>query len=195
MKTCLNQYLFAALLALGAAPALAAGVDYRIDPEHTEAVVSWSHLGFSTPTAHAGGIQGVVRYDAANVAASSVKLEVPLKQFTSHIAELDRALQGPEYFDAAKYPAMAFESTSIEDKGNGQLLIHGKLRIKDKEKAVVLQAKQNKIGMHPMAQRPAIGFDASTVLKRSDFGVDAYVPAVSDEVTLRITLEALADAK
>lgn len=194
MKTCIQRFLLAALLAGGAAQATAAGVDYRIDPEHTEVVVTWSHLGFSTPSAHAGGIQGVIRYDAAQPSASSVKLDVPLANFTSHIAKLDEMLRGPQFFAAGQYPAIGFESTSVEDKGNGRLLIHGKLRIKDREKPVVLEARQNKAGVHPMAQRPAIGFDASTVLKRSDFGVEAYAPDVSDEVQLRITVEAVADA-
>ncbi|CFP69835.1 Uncharacterized conserved protein [Bordetella pertussis] len=59
---------------------------------------------------------------------------------------------------------------------------------------MVLQARRNGQGMHPMAQRPAIGFDATTTLKRSDFGVDAFAPDVSDEVQLRITIEAVAEA-
>ncbi|WP_241049263.1 YceI family protein [Achromobacter xylosoxidans] len=194
MKIHLNRLLLAAALSGGAVPVHAAGVDYRIDPEHTQVVVTWNHLGFSKPSAHAGGIQGVIRYDAANVSASSVKLDVPLASFTSHVPKLDEMLRGAEFFAAGKYPVIGFESTSVEDKGNGRLLIHGKLRIKDHEKAIVLEARQNKAGVHPMAQRPAIGFDAATVLKRSDFGVQAYAPDVSDEVTLRITVEALADA-
>ena len=126
--------------------------------------------------------------------SSSVRLDVPLASFTSHVPKLDEMLRGPQFFAAGKYPAIGFESTSVEDKGNGRLLIHGKLRIKDHEKPVVLDARQNKAGVHPMAQRPAIGFDATTVVKRSDFGVEAYAPDVSDDVTLRITVEALADA-
>ncbi|MNT90542.1 hypothetical protein D3C72_2314600 [compost metagenome] len=68
------------------------------------------------------------------------------------------------------------------------------MRVKGIEKPVVLDARQNKQGIHPMAQRPAIGFDATTVLKRSDFGVDAFAPGVSNEVQLRITVEAVANA-
>lgn len=194
MKTCIYRFLLAAALAGGTAQAAAAGVDYRIDPEHTEVVVTWSHLGFSTPSAHAGGIRGVIRYDAANLSASSVTLDVPLANFTSHIPKLDEMLRGPQFFEAAKYPAIGFQSTSVEGKGNGVLLIHGTLRIKDREKPIVLEARQNKAGVHPMAQRPAIGFDATAVVRRSDFGVEAYAPDVSDDVALRITVEALADA-
>jgi polyisoprenoid-binding protein YceI len=42
-----------------------------------------------------------------------------------------------------------------------------------------------------MAQREAIGFDATATIKRSDFDVASYVPNVSDEVKLRITTEAM----
>jgi polyisoprenoid-binding protein YceI len=41
-----------------------------------------------------------------------------------------------------------------------------------------------------MAKVPAAGFDATTTIKRSDFGVGAYAPNVSDEVNIRITTEA-----
>jgi len=48
----------------------------------------------------------------------------------------------------------------------------------------------NKIGEHPMAKVPAAGFDATTTILRSDFGVGGYAPLVGDEVTIRITVEA-----
>lgn len=194
MKKTYAAYLAAAVVALGSVTAQAAPVDYRIDPTHTEVVVTWDHLGFSKPTAHAGGITGVVRYDAARPSNSSVDLRVPVPQFTSHVAKLDEMFQSAEFFEAAKYPDIQFKSTSVTDQGDGRLQIKGVLRVKGVEKPVVLQARQNKQGVHPMLERPAIGFDATTTLKRSDFGVDAFAPAVSDEVQLRITVEAVADA-
>lgn len=194
MKHTCSALVAATLLTLGSLPAHAAPVDYQIDPEHTEIVVTWNHLGFSKPTAHAGGVTGVIRYDAAQPAKSAVDLRVPVPRLTSHVAKLDEMLQGPEYFQTAKYPDIQFKSASVTDLGNGHLSINGILRIKDIEKPVVLEARQNKQGVHPMAKRPAIGFDATTVLKRSDFDVDAFAPDVSDEVQLRITVEAVAGA-
>jgi len=65
----------------------------------------------------------------------------------------------------------------------GDLTAHGVT------KSVVLNATLNKVGPHPMTKAQAIGFDATGTLKRSDFGVGAYVPMVSDEIQLRITTE------
>lgn len=194
MKHAYAAFLATPLLALSSLSAHAALVDYQIDPEHTEIVVTWDHLGYSKPTAHAGGVTGVIRYDAAQPAKSAVDLSVPVPRLTSHVPKLDEMLQGAEFFQAAKYPDIRFKSTSVADKGNGDLSISGILTIKGIDKPVVLQARKNQQGVHPMVQRPAIGFDATTVLKRSDFGVDAFAPGVSDQVQLRITVEAVANA-
>lgn len=194
MKPTAAAFLAASLLTVSSLPTQAAPVDYQIDPEHTEIVVTWDHLGYSKPTAHAGGVTGVLRYDAAQPSKSAVELRVPVPNLTSHVPKLDEMLQGSEFFQAAKYPDIQFKSTSVADQGNGHLKISGLLRVKGIEKPVVLDARQNKQGIHPMAQRPAIGFDATTVLKRSDFGVDAFAPGVSNEVQLRITVEAVANA-
>ncbi|QKH38928.1 polyisoprenoid-binding protein [Achromobacter pestifer] len=194
MKQTHAAFLTSALLALSSFTAHAAPVDYQIDPEHTEIVVTWDHLGYSKPSAHAGGVTGVISYDASQPSKSAVNLSVPVPRFTSHVPKLDEMLQGADFFQAAKYPDIQFRSTSVADQGNGNLSVSGVLRIKGIEKPVVLQARKNQQGVHPMLQRPAIGFDATTVLKRSDFGVDAFAPGVSDQVQLRITVEAVANA-
>lgn len=194
MKQTHAAFLTSALLALGSFTAYAAPVDYQIDPDHTEVVVTWDHLGYSKPSAHAGGVSGVISYDAAQPSKSAVNLSVPLPRFTSHVPKLDEMLQGADFFQTAKYPDIQFRSTAVDDQGDGNLSVSGVLRIKGIEKPVVLQARKNKQSVHPMLQRPAIGFDATTVLKRSDFGVDAFAPDVSDEVQLRITVEAVANA-
>jgi polyisoprenoid-binding protein YceI len=59
----------------------------------------------------------------------------------------------------------------------------------------VLAVTLNGAGPHPMKKVPALGFDATTTIKRRDFGLGAYVPNVSDEVRIRITTEALQGAK
>ena len=60
----------------------------------------------------------------------------------------------------------------------------------DVTKSVVLDAKLNGTGTHPMAQKDWAGFDATTTLLRSDFGLGAFAPAVGDEVEVRISIEA-----
>ena len=54
-----------------------------------------------------------------------------------------------------------------------------------------LDAVLNQAGEHPMVQKPWAGFSATTVLKRSDFNLGQFVPFISDEVNVKISLEAM----
>lgn len=171
--------------------AVAAPVSYKIDPNHTEVIAGWSHFGFSTPTARLSQIEGVIVYDADKVAKSSVNVTLPLAGLNSGIPDLDEHLRSADFFDATTYPTITFVSTSVEAAGEGKLRVTGDLTVHGVTRPVVLDATLNKVGEHPMGKRAAIGFDGSTTIKRSEFGLNKYVPNVSDEVTLRITTEAM----
>ena len=183
--------LVAALFAF-AGSAFAAPVTYKIDPGHTNVLASWDHFGFSNPSLNFGQADGTLVYDAENVSNSSVQVTLPFTGVSALADQFYDHLAGDKWFDAAKYPNATFKSTKVEAAGEGKLKVTGDLTIKDITKPVVLDVHLNKVGEHPMAKVPAIGFDATATVKRSDFGVGAYAPMVSDEVTLRITTEATA---
>jgi polyisoprenoid-binding protein YceI len=178
-------------LIMTAGAALAAPLTYKIDANHTDVVASWSHFGFSNPIAHFGQVDGFITYDPANVAASKVEVTLPLAGLNSHVPDFDEHLRSDDFFDAAKFPTVTFKSTSVKAAGKGKLTVIGNLTIKDITKPVTLAVTINKIGEQPMAKRAAAGFNATTTIKRSDFGVGKYAPNVSDEVKLTITTEAI----
>ena len=182
--------LVAALFAF-AGSAFAAPVSYKIDPNHTNVLASWNHFGFSNPSINFGEADGTIVYDADKVSASSVQVTLPLTGLSALAADFYDHLTGAKWFDAAKFPAATFKSTKVEAAGEGKLKVTGDLTVKGVTKPVVLNVTLNKAGEQPMAKRAAIGFDATATVKRSDFGLGAYVPNVSDEVTLRITTEAV----
>lgn len=180
----------AALLAFAAAPAFAAPVTYKIDPTHTTVLAQWNHFGFSNPSASFGNVEGTLVYDAADVARSSVEVTLPLSGLEGFSAKFNEHLRSADFFDAAKFPKATFKSTKVEAAGEGKLKVTGDLTVKDITRPVVLDVTLNKAADHPMTKAPTIGFDATTTLSRSEFGVGNYAPAVSDEVELRITTEA-----
>jgi len=166
---------------------------YDIDASHSEVVFGWNHFGFSNPTARFDKIEGSVLLDKADLTRSSISISLPLESLDTHVAKLDEALKSPDFFDAAKYPTITFTSTKVEETGENSLKITGDLTIHGVTRPVTLDAKVNKIGIFEIpgvVKAQAAGFDATTVIKRSDFGVTKYVPAVSDEIPVRITLDA-----
>jgi len=170
----------------------AAAQQYELDPAHTSVIVTWTHFGFSHPTADIPDTKGTLVFDSENPTASRVDITLPITHIDSHVAALTKEFKGAEYFDTAKYPTATFHSTKVVAKGNNTFDVEGNLTLKGITKPVTLHATLNKQGEHPMVKKQAIGFDATGTIKRSDFKLDKYVPAVGDDVTLTISTEAYA---
>jgi polyisoprenoid-binding protein YceI len=190
----LTALLFASLSAFADnSPQPATAEKYDIDASHSGVVFGWNHFGFSNPNARFDKIEGSVQLDKGDLSKSSVSVTLPLEGLDTGVAKLDEMLKGPDFFDAAKYPTITFKSTKIAKIGDNGLKVTGELTVHGVTKIVMLDAKVNKIGIFEIPgvmKAPAAGFDATTVIKRSDFGVTKFVPAVSDEIAVRITLDA-----
>jgi polyisoprenoid-binding protein YceI len=166
---------------------------YDIDASHSGVVFGWNHFGFSNPAARFDKIEGSLLLDKADLTKSSISVTLPVEGLDTGVAKLDEALKSADFFDAAKYPTITFKSTKVEKTGENGLKITGDLTVHGVTKPVTLDAKVNKIGIFEIPgviKAQAAGFDATTVIKRSDFGVGKYVPAVSDEIPVRITVDA-----
>lgn len=187
----LRRTLFATAIAFASASAFAAPVTYAIDPGHTQTIFSWNHLGYSNPTANFDKIEGTLTYDPTDASKSSVDVTIAVDSINSHVAKFDEHLKSDDFFDVAKFPTATFKSTKVE-KGSaqGNYKVTGDLTIRGVTKPVTIDAKLNAMSEHPMRKVPAIGFDGSVTIKRSDFGLDKYVPNISDAVSIRITTEA-----
>ena len=176
-----------------AATIVPAAERYDIDASHSAVVFGWNHFGFSNPTARFDKIDGSMLLDKTDLTRSSISVTLPLEGLDTGVAKLDEALKSPDFFDEVNYPTITFKSTKVEKAGESGLKITGNLTVHGVTKPVTLDAKVNKIGIFEIPgviKAQAAGFDATTVIKRSDFGVSKYVPAVSDEIPVRITLDA-----
>ena len=190
----LKRIVLASALTLAVFGAGAAEVTYKIDPTHTMVLASWNHFGYSNPTANFGDVSGTIAYDADAPEKSSVEVVLPMSGIDSFVPKLDEHLKSSDFFDAGQFPQATFKSTSVRVVGDGRLEVTGNLDLHGVTRPVVLDVTLNKAEVHPMMKVPSIGFDATTTIKRSEFGINKYVPMVSDEVTLRITTEASAAA-
>jgi polyisoprenoid-binding protein YceI len=175
------------LFAFGIAAATPAA--YRIDPNHTHVDFSWSHFGFSHPVGRFDSIQGDFKFDPADPTKSSVTVTIAIDSIDTGVKALDDDLKSPAFFDAATYPTAVFKSTQVQRAGEHALKVTGDLTLHGVTRPVVLDVTVNKVGTHPMRGTPAAGFDATTTIRRSDFGIAKYVPNVSDEIAISISTE------
>lgn len=177
-----------------ATPALAAPKTFVLDTSHAN--IDWriSHFGFSSPSGKLIGATGTVVLDEAKPENSKVEVTLSPKNVVSGVLKLDQHLQAPEFFDTAKFPQAKFVSSKVTQTGKDTARVDGMLTLRGVTKPVTLDVKLNKIGTNMMGVNTA-GFSAHTVVKRSDFGMTAYLPDLGDDVAITIEAEANEQAK
>jgi polyisoprenoid-binding protein YceI len=184
------RIVLAASLALVTAPLYA--VTYTLEPDYTQGVFRWNHLGFSNPAAQFAQGEGTLEFDQADPAKSSVKVSIPLSSLSTGVPALDEHLRSTDFFDTAKFTSATFKSTRVE-KGAAadHLKVTGDLSLHGVTKPVTLDVTVIKVGSNPRTNLPTVGFEAMTTLKRSDFGLGKFVPQVSDEIQMHIISQAV----
>jgi polyisoprenoid-binding protein YceI len=187
------RFVSAAVLMLLAQAATA--TTYTLEPNYTQGVLRWNHLGFSMPAAQFAQGTGTLEFDEADPAMSSITVTIPIVSLSTGVPDLDEHLKSEDFFEVTKYPTATFVSTHVE-KGMGMnhFKVTGNLTIRKITRPVTLEVTLLKAGKNVRTEVATIGFDARGTLKRSDFGLGAYVPQVSDEIQLLVTTQA-AEAK
>lgn len=180
----------AALASAFATSALAAPETYGVEPNHTYANFSYSHMGLSTQISKFNKTSGTVVYDKA-AKTGSVDVTIDMKSVDTGSNLFNGHIQGADFLDTEKFPTATFKSTKVVFDGDAPSSIEGNLTIKGVTKPVVLKVSHFANMAHPMMKKDAIGANASTQIKRSDFGAGKYAPLVGDEVTITISLEAI----
>jgi len=182
----------AALAFTGAlASAVAAPVTYGVDGTHTFPRFSYSHFGYSTQLSSFSKTTGKVVFDA-EAKKGSVDIVIDMKSVNTGFADFNGHIQGEDFLDTAKFPQATFKSTKVVFEGDKPQSIEGQLTIKGVTKPVTLTVTSFQAMPHPMMKKPALGANAFTVIKRSEFNAGKYAPYVGDDVRIDIAIEAMA---
>jgi polyisoprenoid-binding protein YceI len=186
----IRRIAIATSLALASASVFA--TTYTLEPNYTQGVFRWNHLGFSSPAAQFSQGTGTLEFDPADPVRSSVTVTIPLSTLNTGVPDLDEDFRSTDFFDTARFPSATFKSTRVE-KGSmkDKLKVTGNLSLHGVTKPVTLDVTLVKLGTNPRSSLPTVGFDALTTVKRSDFGLGKYVPQVGDEVEMRIIIQAV----
>ncbi len=162
---------------------------YAIDTDHTYAHFGIDHLGLSTMYGRIDTTGGTLTVDPANN-TGSVRVILDPATINTGLERRDDHLRSPDFLSVGEFPEMNFESTAVtltEDGGT----VEGNLTLIGQTLPVTLTITRWTCSDHPMARRPACGFNATGTLKRSEFGMNYGIPGVGDELTLMINVEAI----
>ena len=183
-----------AALTLFAFPLSAQASDWVFDSAHTSAQFAVKHMMVSTVRGAFSKVTGSVHLDDTDVTKSSIEATIPVDTVDTREPKRDAHLKSPDFFYAAKFPAMTFKSTKIAAGQGGKLTIEGTLTIHGVSKPVVLEAEVTP-EMKGMGGKLSRGVSATTKVNRKDFGLVWNRPLetggflVGDEVTIQIDAE------
>jgi|TARA_R110002124_G_scaffold81484_2_gene214725 polyisoprenoid-binding protein YceI len=163
-----------------------AGV-YALDSSHGKITWSVKHLGFSTYYGQFVNVEATLNLDPANPSASSLTATIPLTDVDPNSDGLKAHLQTADFFDTANHPVATFVSRSVTVDADdaSEATVVGDLTLRGVTRPVTMEVEFNQAGPS-MGGAYRVGFDGEATIKRSEFGVDYAVPAVSDEVELHI---------
>lgn len=190
MKTLTRLTAAAALFAGLSTAALAAPETYAIDGSHTFPRFSYSHFGYSTQLSKFDRTTGTVVLDKA-AKTGSVSVVIDMKSVNTGFPVFNEHIQGPDFLDTANHPTATFKSTRVVFNGDKPSSIEGDLTIKGVTRPVTLTVTSFLSMPHPMLKKDAIGANAFTTIKRSDFGAGKFAPHVGDEVRIDVAIEAV----
>jgi len=190
---------FAAVLALSAAgaanaqltqsPAAVQAGTYKLDSAHGKITWSVTHFGFSTYIGQFSHVDATLKVDPKAVGATALDVTVDANSLGTLNAALDTHLKSKDFLDVAAFPSATFKATKVTQTGEKTADIAGELTLHGVTKPVVVHAVFNQGGVNPLDKKYSLGFAGTAEIVRSDFGIKAYVPAISDKVTLTIEAE------
>lgn len=162
---------------------------YTLDNTHTYVLWHISHFGYSNPSGK-WMASGTLVLDVAKPQNSKVNVTINVADVVTGIPKLDEHLKTDTFFNVAKYPIATFVSDSVEMTGKNTANVHGILTVHGVSNPVTLKVTLNKIGVNSIDNKQTAGFSATAEIKRSDFGMNAYLPGLGNEVKLDIEAEA-----
>jgi len=170
----------------------AAAESYTIDAKHTFPSFEISHIGFSTQRGRFDRSSGKINLDT-KAQTGSIEVNIEADSIDTGLPELEAKLKEATFFNTAEHPTITFSADKFEFSGETPVAAEGTLTLLGVSKPLRLSIDHFHCGIHPMSKRNVCGADATAEIKRSDFGLKAFLPAVGDEVKIRIQVEAFKD--
>ena len=168
-------------------PAKAPAGHYELDHRHTAVVASVVHMGLSHFTMRIEQASGAYDFDPAHPLATRISISLDAHSLNAGDPAVSKQFAG-EFLDADHHPMITFVSTGIQatDANHGQ--VTGDLTFRGVTRPVTLDVTYNGTASNLIVGR-RMGFSATTVIRRSDFGSRAWEGDVADDVQVRIETE------
>lgn len=181
--------LLAAVLAVGMSASSFAADTYVLDSAHTYPTFEINHLGYSTTRGRFDKTEGKIMLDMA-ARTGSLDATIYTGSLSTGFDKRDAHVKSEDFFNVEKFPTVAVKANKFVFNGDVLVAAEGTLTILGVTKPVKLDVSNFKCGAHPMSKKAMCGAEVRTTIKRSDFGMTTFLPAIGDEVKIMVQVEA-----
>ena len=193
MRTKLHKsvlLLCTTLLVVATAAPAAAATTYTIDPNHSSAMFKIRHFGVSNVFGALWNVSGTVVYDADNPEASSIQISIATESLDSNNERRDGHIKSPDFLDVKQFPVITFESTRIEDAGDGKFHVTGDFTLHGVTQEITVTAELIGAAANPRSGTNMIGFEVQFTIDRTVHDMNFMVGPLGTEVEIVVSFEA-----
>jgi polyisoprenoid-binding protein YceI len=158
---------------------------YAIDPAHTAVLAKVSHIGYGLSVFRFDKVEGVLAWDPASPAQSSMKVSVDVASIDTPVPGFAKELSGDGFLKTGAFPAATFVSTAFHQIDASHGRVDGEFTLMGKTRPVSFDVEMVGAGKGFMGH-PRLGVEARTRLNPQDFGMN---PMFSAPIELVIDAE------
>lgn len=184
----LRELTIAVLLCSSLSPT-AIGATWTVDQAHSSVLFFVAHFDLARSIGRFNQIDGEFNIDARDPARSTAVVRIAAASLDMGDARFTETMLGADWFNAAQYPQVHFQSGTVTALGDDQWQVDGELRIRGTSGPVSLRLERYRCATPPLTGRYSCGYSLSGELDRHEFGLDRHKRFVGDTVELRIELE------
>lgn len=162
---------------------------YTIDPAHTAVLFKIDHFGLSKYVGRFNSVDASLDFDPTDIENTRLQAIVNTSSIDVGDAEFSKTLSGADWFSSAEYPQAVLSADSVKFAEGGEVVFQGTLTMLGVSQPVDVSVHFNGGAENRLTGYYTIGFSASMVIRRSDFGIDKHIGLVGDEVELEIHAE------
>ncbi|KQZ71173.1 polyisoprenoid-binding protein [Rhodanobacter sp. Root561] len=182
-----------AAMLLPLAAARAAENTWRYDTVHSQVVFSISHNGYSRPFGRLHIARGWLRFDPQDWSSAATELDIDLAGVDMGDADWNKAVCKSSLLDCARRRQAHFVSTGVERKDERHGVLHGQLTLHGVTRPLDLAFTFNRAARTIYETHEVIGFSATAMLDRNDYGITANPNSIGAQVSVWLELEAVRD--
>lgn len=163
---------------------------YEVDASHSMIIFRAKHMGVSYNYGRFNEFSGNLAVDETDAANSMIELEVKAASVDTGNEKRDQHLRSPDFFNAKQFPVITFKSTEVKKVDEDTLEVTGDLELHGVKKSVTVEVAITGKGKNQQGTA-LIGFETTFTIKRSEFGMDYGIGAVSDDIRITVSVEGM----